>query len=225
MSLLLGRILGYLETYGETEEGYSSITPSKKQHLEEEFKKQPDPPKISFDPQELECLYDGQWLNDAILNSYISLMASKSEYNVGYTNSFFYKKLERDGCKAASMWQGIKGQPINQYDRFFIPICLGVHWISAEINFFENHIAVLDSFNTPHKNIGRKLNEFLEFQGIDPLPVIFPRVPQQLNGDDCGVFTIQFGRAVFFNFDFNYFSQSDIPLVREQIYDELSAYL
>lgn len=203
------------------------ISPNMESFLNHQFYERPFiHPKYDID--DLECLQGTQWINDAVLNSYLSICFNSINENdkrkIGLTNSFFMKSIERDGYETASCWQGIKGQPINKYDQFFIPICSGNHWILAVIDFISNEIQIYDSLHGEYSRIIKILNGFLQFQGIKQLRATYPLVPTQRNGYDCGVFVMEFGRCLLLGDDINSFSQRDIPEARERIYCQLYSY-
>lgn len=206
----------------------STISPNMEAFLNHQFYERPFiSPK--FDLEDLDCLRGCQWIDDAVLNSYLSIcynqISENDERKIGLTNTFFMKKVERDGFQAASDWQGIKGQPINNYDFFFVPICYGHHWILAVVDFTNNEIKIYDSLHGQYSKVVKTLNGFLQFQGIKPLNATYPMVPSQHNGYDCGVFVMEFGRCLLLRENINSFSQKDIPGARERIYSELYEYL
>jgi Ulp1 family protease len=214
---LFEKLWVYLESPEDPDYSFDSITPGKLSFIQSQFPVVRPKPAIALDPSDLACLYGRTWINDQVLNSYISLMASESTLNIGYTNSFFYKKLERDGCEAAAPWHGIKELPISRFDKFLVPVCCGVHWILVVFNFVGQQLEVLDSLNSRYETITDQLNDFLMFQGEEPLPVAYPRVPRQMNGDDCGVFVMEFAHCLFAGSGLNSFSQRDIPRLRREI--------
>jgi Ulp1 family protease len=178
-------------------------------------------PSISVDDDDLTCLMSHEWINDQVLNSYISLLVSQSPANVGYTNSFFYPKLKRDGPEAAACWCGIKGTPIRRFDIFMIPICVDDHWILVAVNFMSGRICIYDSFRGEFPEFADTINRFLAFQGGSQLPVVYTDVPEQTNGYDCGVFVMMFARCICFGAALDSFAQSDMDTIREEIYAEL----
>jgi Ulp1 family protease len=178
---------------------------------------------ISVDKDDLRCLRGREWVNDQVINAYISLMVSRCARNIGYTNTFFYHKLERDGPEAASCWHGIKGAPISRYDIFIIPVCIGVHWILAAFDFIDAQLCIYDSFHGQFPEIANRLNEFIAFQGDEPFPVAYPAVPSQTNGYDCGIFVMQCARCLCTGEAFDSFSQRDMPAIRANILAELRA--
>jgi Ulp1 family protease len=179
-------------------------------------------PSISVDEEDLACLASPGWINDEVMNSYISLLASQSPANVGHTNSFFYAKLERDGPEAAACWEGVRGGLVRRFDAFMIPICIaGEHWILAAIDFMRNRLCIYDSFRGEFPEIADTINEFLAFQGSGALPVVYPEVPQQTNGYDCGVFVMMFARCICFGAALDSFGQPDMDTIRGEIDAEL----
>ena len=178
-------------------------------------------PKISFEIEDLKCLEGPFWINDSVINSYLSLMKSRTVQNVGSTNSFFFTKLKKDGPVEASVWEGIKGMPINRYDIFLIPVCTGSHWFLILVDFIHEELCVLDSLGTRHDNEAMLINNFLAFQCIEKLPIVQKEVPQQMNGFDCGAFLLQNAHCLIFNDGIFNYSQTDMPRVRERIKREL----
>ena len=145
--------------------------------------------------------------------------------NIGFTNSFFFFFFERDGPEAASCWSGVKERPINSYQKFLVPICCGVHWILACIDFVNQRLVFCDSMDGRYSHIGKVLNTFLRFMGIPAFDLFYESVPQQHNSDDCGVFVMQFVRCYLFGYDLRSFSQKDIPAARNRIREELCSLL
>ena len=177
---------------------------------------------VNFNESDLETLSGCNWLNDSIVNSYINLMKSYVSTNIGMTNSFFYSKLLRDGCEAASVWEGIKGRNLNEYNLFLIPICTGCHWILIALDFVNEELNILDSLGSLCEKEAQNINNFLKWQGISPLHIIQLEVPQQNNGYDRGVFLLQNIRCILFN-NWNFdFDQIDIPQIRDRIKSELT---
>ena len=177
---------------------------------------------ISFTNKDLKTLDFGNWLNDSIINSYINLMRPEIDQSrFGITNSFFFTKLQRDGCEEASNWEGIKGRQLNDFELFLIPICAESHWFLFVLDFNQSTLHVLDSLGIMHLREARIVNSFLGFQGIDELQIERYEVPKQLNGYDCGAFLLQNIRCVFFGDGSFEYSQSDIAYIRQRIKNEL----
>jgi Ulp1 family protease len=220
---LLDQIFTCWESFQESDCTFNDLTTSKIHLLQSEFPLLRPPAVITVDMSDLSCLYGRDWINDEVLNSYISLVVSESDLNVGCTNSFFYNKLVRDGCETAASWQGIKNQPIDRYSMFMIPICCGVHWILAVFDFIGGQLAILDSLGGEHPEVAKRLGDFFVSQGGGTMPVVHPEVPMQCNGDDCGVFVMEFAHCICTGQPLNSFEQTDIPRFRTDIRARLQA--
>lgn len=208
----------------EDRSNYDTLTLNKVEFLTKAFHIKANKVTYMFTSDDLYCLQEGEWINDEVLNSYIKYMAvNANNLFVGYTDSFFYKKLERDGAQSASCWFGFKNGPINRFNKFLIPICCGVHWILGCFDFVNRRIIICDSFQNRYRKIMNTLNKFLCYLGYTDFEPYYEIVPHQHNGDDCGVFVMQFARCYIYNLDFQYFSQDDIPRIREQIRSELES--
>ena len=184
---------------------------------------------LNFDENDFKTLLGQNWIADGVLNSYLSLCYNKisddDERKIGLTNTFFLPKLIQCGCQAAACWQGIKNQPLSNYDLFLIPVQNGSHWILAVIDFRRHEIQIYDSFHGLNEPVVNKINEFLRYQGIEMMRATIAQVPSQHNGYDCGVFVMKFGRCIMLQEDIMSFSQKDIPYIRNKIYSELQPYL
>ena len=196
------------------------LTENRKDFLHEESFVLPKP-VLRFNDFELETLKPTNWLSDAIVNSYLSYMLSKSTEKIGCTNSFFYAKLAGSGPQASLNWAGFKEKPINHYDKFLIPICAGCHWILAVCDFKCKQLQILDSLGSRYSEVGNNINNFLGLLGIGSLTVTYPNVPHQMNSNDCGVFLLSNARCIFFNNGHFDFSQKDIPNMRLKIRNDL----
>ena len=69
---------------------------------------------------DLDTLEPGQWLNDVIVNKYISLLVSSKPWAC-CVSSFFYEILQRHQKHSL---------PEDWFEKkyFLIPICIGHHW-------------------------------------------------------------------------------------------------
>lgn len=214
----LQNVLYNVEVNATTED--DEITPNREYFLRQEsFIK--SKPRISFTQEDLHTLDGCNWLSDEVVNSYLNILRSRSEENIGSTNTFFINKLERGEFDEALNWEGIRGEKINIYDKFLIPIHAGMHWIIACCDFKNNELDLLDSFGNSYTRMTDLINTFLEFQGITPLPVKHPQVPRQYNGYDCGVFLLSNARCILLNNGVFDYTQADIPNIRKRIKSEL----
>ena len=175
---------------------------------------------------DLDDIKNDKCFNDAVVNAYLVFLGNNHDpgSTIGYTNSFFINKLRRDGCKAASSWQGIDGKRLDVYKKFLIPISTMSHWILVEISFCEGVIRVYDSLGRHGESLVHKIKNFLFWQNIRKKFVTrYPSVPKQDNFHDCGAFVCEFARCIFEDIPLNKetFSQKDAPEIRKRIYSEL----
>jgi Ulp1 family protease len=74
-----------------------------------------------------EILQTGAWLNDEIINSYLSIVSESAKGDVHALSSHFHTKFMRDGAQAMTRW--MKDLRLGQRRLVFVPINLnGNHW-------------------------------------------------------------------------------------------------
>lgn len=182
--------------------------------------------KISISKRDLVCLERNKCLNDAVINAYMDILASKADKSrkIGHTNTFFIDKLQRDGFTAAVTWAGIDGVRLDMYHQFLIPVATGFHWILIEVNFITSTINIYDSLGKSGTSIARLIQDFMKEQGIlRKFQIKWPLVPKQLNYHDCGVFLLQYSEMIFENIPIkkDSFTQGDAKDLRQKFYDAL----
>ena len=133
-------------------------------------------------------------LSDAVINSCLQYYYNEFDHaNVGFVNTFFYCKLERDGPEAASQW--IPCSRIDMYSHFLIPIELHAHWFLIDLDFNYMYINVYDSIrNAPKRTkVVNNIKNFITYHGIkEKMFVKHPNVPKQFNDVDCGAFLLRY---------------------------------
>ena len=163
--------------------------------------------RVSFKHSDLLRLNPGVWLNDEVINFYMKLCEERDKISSKiiegkpslFLNSFFYSKLidHGRGFKYSNVRKWLKDVDLLNYNRIFIPINMSQHWSLVCVSVSTREILYLDSLGKDGKgimtNISRWLqseanggNEFREFTEINL------KCPQQMNGDDCGVFVLSF---------------------------------
>ena len=163
--------------------------------------------RVSFKHSDLLRLNPGVWLNDEVINFYMKLCEERDKISSKiiegkpslFLNSFFYSKLidHGRGFKYSNVRKWLKDVDLINYNRIFIPINMSQHWSLVCVSISTREILYLDSLGKDGKgimtNISRWLqseanggNEFREFTEINL------KCPQQMNGDDCGVFVLSF---------------------------------
>ena len=168
--------------------------------------------RVSLKHTDLLRLNPGVWLNDEIINFYIRLCEEREKAasralarnpNL-FMNSFFYDKLvdHGRGFKYSNVQKWVKGADIFSCNRVFIPVDMSQHWSLICISIPTREILYLDSLGkdgTPvmtnvamwlqsewsFKNSGNDIHDFTK-ESV--------RCPQQMNGDDCGIFVLIYFR-------------------------------
>jgi Ulp1 family protease len=153
---------------------------------------------------------DNGWLNDNIVNAFMStIVASKKEQTGWKTgdgapafeayDSTWYVKYEESGINAISRWstrKKIKGRNLLKCDKIFFPASKNKHWTLLIISPKARKIEYLDSLRGGgnRKLFFRIAREWLAMElGIqyDASEWTEEDLESQMqhNGDDCGVFT------------------------------------
>lgn len=174
------------------------------------------------------------WLNDEVINFYMNLLierGKKNKYQPVYAfNTFFYPRLQSSGFSAVKRWT--RKVDLFANDIIIIPVHLGVHWCMAAINFKKKTICYYDSMGGNNDVCLQLLWNYLGSEKMDKKQQQFnydgwktenvKRIPQQMNGSDCGVFSCTYAEFICRNAAFR-FSQKDMPYFRRKmVYEILS---
>ncbi|KAH7089005.1 hypothetical protein FB567DRAFT_522791 [Paraphoma chrysanthemicola] len=151
------------------------------------------------------------WLNDTIVNEYLSILVSHEKKKAGYAwkkggkpppihafSSYFFSTL-MSGSKGVDRWAAkvnLDGAKYLECDLILYPICYRGHWRLLAVKPKERLIEYLDSMKMPSDIF---LEPFLLYLGRNLGDACKPeewkyikkqRSVQQINDKDCGVFTI-----------------------------------
>ena len=185
--------------------------------------------RIFLERKDLNTLRGRRWLSDGVVNSYLDHLHNKYRNpTVGHTNTFFYEKLTKQGPYEASQWAGIYGNKVNIFKHFLIPIYTGNHWFLIDLDFKQNQMNILDSYSHKRDKYITKINNFLKYQGINPLHPIYPKVPKQSNSYDCGAFLLHFALIIFKNdgpITILSFKANAMPSFRKKVMEDLKQYV
>lgn len=171
------------------------------------------------------------WLNDQIINFQMNLLIKRGTLpqfpSVYAMNTFFYGKIDSESI---NRWTS--KIDLFFYDLLVIPIHLEIHWTLIVVDFRKKTIEYFDSFNSSDdhtkesekifKSIRKYLNqEYLLRKGLtfnftDWNDTIVKNIPQQTNGNDCGVFLCTFANYRCADKKFN-FTQENIPFFRKKM--------
>ncbi|XP_075964592.1 sentrin-specific protease 2 isoform X1 [Anarhichas minor] len=194
--------------------------------------------KLRITQRDLATLQEGGWLNDEVINFYLSLVvergsgeaAAAAGLKIYSFSTFFFPKLrgggggQAGGHTAVKRWT--KAVDLFLYDLILVPLHLGVHWAMAVIDFKSKTVRSYDSMGQRHEDVCSLLLLYLreEHKAKKGRELDSPKwtvgslrpaeIPQQKNGSDCGVFVCKYadyiakGRPLTFR-------QCHMPLFRK----------
>lgn len=151
------------------------------------------------------------WLNDNIVNEYLAILVKEKKAKMGYEHvrggqapavhafsSFWYTTM-KTRPKSVERWSSrfqLGGKQYLDAELLIYPICDGGHWRLLAIKPKDRVIEYLDSLGFSGKPYVAKAFEYLKmelkenFNASEWTVVEKQRSSQQLNGSDCGVFTV-----------------------------------
>ncbi|XP_034530765.1 sentrin-specific protease 2 isoform X2 [Notolabrus celidotus] len=194
--------------------------------------------KLRITQRDLSTLQEGGWLNDEVINFYLSLVMERCAGEAAglkvYTfSTFFFPKLrggggggggQTGGHTAVKRWT--KAVDLFLYDLLLVPLHLGVHWALAVIDLKSKTVKSYDSMGQRHEDIcsllllylkeehkakkGRELDSAKWTVGS----LRSTEIPQQKNGSDCGVFACKYADYIAKGRPLT-FKQCHMPLFRK----------
>ena len=201
-----------------------------------------DAHNIPITRKDLDTLRGLNWLNDEIINFYLQMIvernknANKEKYpnipdkwaKVYAMNTLFLRKLMTTGYSTISFWT--KKVDIFSFDKILVPVHLDVHWCLAVIDLKKKGVYFYDSMGSDKTDILKKLLEYLKQEHMDKKKSEFDTsgfklqnvkdIPRQMNGSDCGMFTLKYAEYLSRNAGIT-FTQEDMPYFRRRIVYEI----
>ncbi|XP_047467827.1 sentrin-specific protease 2 isoform X2 [Mugil cephalus] len=194
--------------------------------------------KLRITQRDLATLQEGGWLNDEVINFYLSLVMERCSSKAGQLkvysfSTFFFPKLrggggggggQAGGHAAVKRWT--KSVDLFLYDLVLVPLHLGVHWAMAVIDFKSKTVKSYDSMGQRHDDICSLLLLYLKEEHkakkdreLDSVKwtvgSLRPgEIPQQKNGSDCGVFACKYADYIAKGKPLT-FKQCHMPLFRK----------
>ncbi|XP_071955999.1 uncharacterized protein [Antedon mediterranea] len=200
----------------------------------------PDPPnetlvqgfKCTLTRSNIQTLNGLNWLNDEVINFYMSLLVERSE-NDNYPkahnfNTFFYPKLLQGGHKPIRRWT--KKVDIFSKHLILVPVHLGMHWCLAIIDMRKKTISYYDSMGNGNPKCLQALKQYLYDEHVDKKQseldmtgwklITCSNLPQQMNGSDCGMFACKYAEYICRDAPIT-FTQEDMPYFRRRMVWEI----
>ncbi|CAL1282491.1 unnamed protein product [Larinioides sclopetarius] len=153
------------------------------------------------------------WLNDSVINFYLALIMERGKNHPVYPsvyafNSYFFSSLKSRGPKSVMRWtRKIEdGKNIFQFDILFVPLHLGMHWALCVVDNRTKKIKYYDSMQGTDDHCLRTLQNYLVAEMKEKLSIVMDPnaysleivkdIPQQMNGSDCGMFTLKYAEYI-----------------------------
>ncbi|XP_031165945.2 sentrin-specific protease 2 isoform X1 [Sander lucioperca] len=191
--------------------------------------------KLRITQRDLATLQEGGWLNDEVINFYLSLVMERCSGDAAglkiYSfSTFFFPKLrgggggQAGGHTAVKRWT--KAVDLFLFDLILVPLHLGVHWAMAVIDLKSKTVKSYDSMGQRHDDLCSLLLLYLKEEHkakkgreLDSTKWTFgslrpTEIPQQKNGSDCGVFACKYADYIAKGRPLT-FKQCHMPLFRK----------
>lgn len=185
----------------------------------------------SLTRNDLRRLCGHQWLNDHIIDFYMSLIVKRSKQKnfpsaFAFT-TFFYPKLLSGGHAAVERWT--KKVDIFSYDLILVPVYKRKHWCLAVIDFRVKEIKYYDSVRGNNDACLLALKEYLKSESLAKKNVSFnvecwvfenvKSIPRQKNRSDCGVFILKYAEYICRNAVINFRQENVVHLKKCMVYE------
>lgn len=183
---------------------------------------------IDISSRDLLTLSDGQWLNDNVIDFYLSLVSENSDLVYCWTTHFF-STLKAKGYQGVARWAKRRKINVTEKKKVIVPInIMSTHWAVAVIDNGAKQIRYHDSLSSSgNRNAVELLSLYMEKEAERLLvPSVEyhltpnAKTPQQQNGYDCGVFTCTVAKYIAGNRDLS-FSQKDMKTIRRRMAYEI----
>ncbi len=193
---------------------------------------------VELSRQKLRCLKIGTWLDDEAVNIYMQLLKKRDDElcskistrrHSHFFNSFFIEKLIGEGTynyRGVKRWtKKAKIHNIFDLERIFFPINISnLHWCMSVVHVQAKKIRYYDSMGGKGTTYLCALKQWLGDEHRTKLGCgwndasweMIPTtndVPQQKNGNDCGVFSITVASFLSENLPLH-FGQDDMDALR-----------
>lgn len=220
--------------------------------MESKLKEDDDKVIVTFNTydikvSDLKRLCGNNWLNDNIINYYISLLEHRqiehfkqfAHLRCFFFNSYFYSKLLRSGHSGVKKWTKKKRfknyefmNNIFDADKVLFPVCVANnHWFCCCINIKGKAIECYDSYNDVSDDFFTPIENYLKLEYKDKIGCKLDisdwirvngnsRYPQQQNFYDCGVFMLKCADWLSDDLYPDY-SQADVKYFRKRIMTEI----
>lgn len=186
------------------------------------------------------CIKPLAWLNDEIINAYLTVLVQYLRQSTGNTapnerpkfhafNTFFYSTLRDKGYQGVRRWANrakIGGEALLDVDTVFIPVHQASHWTLMVVRPIDRTIEYFDSLGARGAREVEVIKKWLRGELGDKFDeeewTFLPSVSsQQDNMSDCGVFLLINAKAIALGIEPTAFGARDTVDLRMKIVAEL----
>ncbi|XP_042901799.1 sentrin-specific protease 1 isoform X2 [Parasteatoda tepidariorum] len=175
------------------------------------------------------------WLNDQVINFYLGLIERRSKLD-GYPtvfcfNSFFYSKLKKEGA-SRPLLRWTRKTDIFANDLIIVPLHLEMHWALLVVDQRCKKLSYYDSMGNGEGACLKIVEDYLIAEMKDKKKTamqpntysyeIVKDIPKQMNGSDCGMFTLKYAEYISRDAPIT-FTQEHMPYFRRRMVYELIA--
>ncbi len=193
---------------------------------------------IDITRAKIACLKPSTWLNDEVINFYMSMLQERNTINSEklktksshYFSSFFLDRLVANGQYSyGNVKRWTKKFDVFEKDKIFIPVnIMNTHWTMAVVFVQRKELHYYDSMSgSGDKYLGHILHWLVDEAKEKKQITLNPSewrmvdrqkdVPQQRNGVDCGVFSTICADFVSDDLPIGSYCQDDMPSYRLKI--------
>jgi len=202
------------ETYADIDESFDSTSSSLTDEMRREVNEKFTTPasdlvtsayNIDIRVADLMTLKGLNWLNDEVINFYLSMLIEKNSTEPAYAfSTFFYTRILEGGHKAVARWT--RKVDLFSFSIVLIPIHLTMHWCLVCVDMIKQTITYLDSMGGSNPQCLAAIKEYLQREhlvkkGLELSDDFFllseaRDIPGQRNGSDCGLFVLLYSQAL-----------------------------
>lgn len=183
---------------------------------------------IDITCKDLLTLSDRSWLNDNVIDFYLSLVTDQNDLVYCWT-THFYTTLKKNGYKGVARWAKRRKINVMEMNKIVVPInSMNTHWAVAVVDNIQLTISYYDSLSSSGNFPAvQTLEQYMMLEadrlGVPPKSYTLQpnmKTPQQQNGYDCGVFTCTVAKHIAQETPL-LFSQKDMQTIRRRMAYEI----
>lgn len=137
-----------------------------------------------------------EYFNDLIIDNYLLNLSKISKKKINCRSCNYFLHIKENDFKRGSNTDMYKNIEYDDYELLIYPICIDSHWVMVAVDIKKNTLIYFDS-KKGYLNINC-VNWIIEMvkRSLPEIKydIIFPNLPQQSNGYDCGLYVCTYAR-------------------------------